>query len=201
MNAVATSAPPRDRVLRRVVRRETHSPRTVAAVTVAILVIVALAYLGVELVLAMTSSAPLLVAPLDLLAGAATLPESGIPAAVVAIAALVAVIGVALIVVALSPGRLAKHEMPGEDAPVLVDNAVIAGALAHTISTELGLERSRVRVGVSHRTADITVRPVAGIPLPASDVRESAERALEEYGTAPSLRVVVRIARTEGDRS
>lgn len=200
MNAVAMPAPTRDRVLRRVVRRETHSPRTVAAVTVAVVVIVALAYLGVELVLAMTSSAPLLVAPLDLLGAVATLPESGVPAAVVAIAALIAVIGIALIVVALSPGRLATHEMPGEDAPVLVDNAVIAAALAHAVSTELGLERTHVRVGVSHRTADITVRPVAGIPLPASDVRESAERALEAYGTAPSLRVVVRIARSEGDR-
>ncbi len=50
-------------VLKRVVRRETHSPRTVATVIVLVLVAVAAIYVGVEIVLHLLGVGPFLVAP------------------------------------------------------------------------------------------------------------------------------------------
>jgi len=51
---------------KRIVRRETHSSRAGIAITLAVLLIVALAWIGTEAVLAAVGTAPLLLAPTDL---------------------------------------------------------------------------------------------------------------------------------------
>lgn len=180
-----------DPVLGRVVRRETHSPRTVATAIVLIVIVLGLAYLGVEIVLRLLSLPPLLVGPGDGLEWLAALPTAQPAAAIIAGSILVALIGLVLVILALSAGRLPKHRM-GDEA-VVVDNGVIAQALAQHVSDELSLGRENVTVGVAHRAADISVRPQPGLAVDPAAVRAVAEEELSGYRLTPALRVRIRI--------
>ncbi|AXH34173.1 DNA/RNA endonuclease G [Humibacter sp. BT305] len=180
-----------DPVLGRVVRRETHSPRTAATAIVLVVLMLGLAYLGVEIVLRLLSLPPLLLSPGQGLDWLAALPTGQPAAAVVGGSIVVALIGLVLIVLALGAGRLPKHRM-GEEA-VVVDNGVIAQALAQHVSDELSLGRENVTVGVAHRAADITVRPQPGLTVDPAAVRAAAEEELTGYRLTPALRVRIRI--------
>lgn len=189
-----------DRALRRVVRRESHSPRSAAMVVAAVIVILIAGYLAVETVLALVGADPVLIAPGAIVEQVATLPEQGSNPAIIAGAALVALVGAVLIVLAVTPGRLAKHGMVTDDsAAVLVDNGVLAASLAQRISSETGIERDRIVVGVARRTIDVTVSPEAGVSTPLDLVRDAGERELAQYRLHPAPKLVVRQGRTKGD--
>ena len=180
--------------LKRVVRRETHSPRSVAMIIAVTVLILALAYVGVETVLYLAGQPALLLGPVTGLGWLIGLPSQPVALTIVG-AVVLAVIGVVLIVLAVSPGRLPRQEAAHESRAVVIDNGVIAAALAQRVATETGIPRDRVRVGVSHRTADVTVEPGAGVPLTRDEVRVAADDELSGYGLARPLRVRVRINR------
>lgn len=185
--------------LRRVVRRETHSPRTVAMFVAVILLILALAYIGLEIVLSLAAQPALLLGPASAagwLVGLPTFPAG----LVIAGGVVLALIGAVFIVLAVTPGRLSKHTLEAGDRAVVVDNGVIASALAQHLSDETGIARDDITVGVGHRSVDVTVRPGAGIPLEKSDVQSAAEAELASYRLTRSIRTRVRIERpTEKD--
>lgn len=68
-------------VLRRVVRRETHSPRTVAMIVAVIVVILALVYVGTEIVLSVLGQPALLLGPAAAFTGVVGLPTD-VPACI-----------------------------------------------------------------------------------------------------------------------
>jgi hypothetical protein len=171
--------------LRRVVRRETHSPRTVATFVAVILLILALVFVGLEIVLSLLGQ------PTLLLGVPATIPATPL----VGVSVAIALVGVVLVWLAVAPGRRPKHTMSLGDRAVVVDNGVIASALAQHLAEEIGVARTDVTVGVGHRSVDVVVRPGAGVPLDAREVRSAAEEALDAYRLTTSLRTRVRIAR------
>jgi len=190
-----------DAVLSRVVRRETHSPRTVAAAITIVVVMLAAVYTGIETALQLGGAAPLLVAPSDALAWAAHLPDAQPRSAVIAGGAVVALIGLVLIWLAVAPGRRPKHQLGVSEHAVVADNGVIASAIAERVRRELDLSRGAVVVGVGHRGADVAVRPEPGQSIDRSEVRAVAERELSGYRTAPMIKVRARVLRapeTEG---
>ncbi|MCK6081597.1 DNA/RNA endonuclease G [Microbacterium sp. EYE_5] len=186
-------------VLRRVVRRETHSPRSVAFAVVVLLTIVACLYLAVETVLSLASQPALLVRPIDALAWLAALPADVPVGAVIAGGLAVAVVGVWLILLAVTPGRLSKHEMDAGGRAALVDNGVLAAAIAQRVSDETGLARDRVTVGVAHRSVDVSVKPGAGIPVDRAQVNAVAEAELSGFKLTRPLRTRVRVERTDDE--
>ncbi len=191
-----------DTTLRTVIRRETHSPRTTAMLTVVTLAVLALVYAGIEIVLFTIGAQPLLVSPPAVFDALADPAGSFASAAVIAAGAVVALIGVVLIVLALKPGRLSRHEMTYRDRAVVVDNGVIASALAQHLSNESGIARDNILVGVSHRTVDVTVRPPLGIPVDADRVQRIIEGEVETYALTPRVRTQVRVQRpADDDRS
>ena len=186
-------------VLRRVVRRETHSPRSVAFAVVVLLTIVACLYLAVETVLSLASQPALLIRPIDALAWLAALPTDVPVGAVIAGGLAVAVVGAWLILLAVSPGRLSKHEMDAGGRAALVDNGVLAAAIAQRVSDETGLARDRVTVGVAHRSVDVSVKPGAGIPVDRAQVNAVAEAELSGFKLTRPLRTRVRVERTDDE--
>lgn len=182
-------------VLRRVVRRETHSPRTVAVFVAVILLILALAYIGLEIVLYLAAQPALLVGPLAGWGWLVGLPTAQPAGLVIAGSAVLAVIGLVFIWLAVMPGRLSKHTLEAGDRAVVVDNGVIASALAQHLSEEIGIARENITVGVGHRSVDVTVRPGAGIPLDRGAVQSAAETELGSYRLSRSVRTRVRIER------
>lgn len=181
--------------LRRVVRREMHSPRTVAMFVAVILLILALAYVGTEIVLKLIGQPALLLGPGAGVAFLVGLPTAAPSGAVIAGGVLLGIIGLVFIVLAIAPGRLAKHEMAWGERAVVVDNGVIAAALAQHLSDETGLARDRITVGVAHRTVDVTIRPGAGIPLDEQSVRDMAETEMGAYRLTPPVKTRVRVDR------
>lgn len=184
-------------VLKRVVRRETHSPRTVATVIVLVISVTAAVYVGVEIVLRLLGVGPLLVTPGAALAWLAELPQAQ-PRALVVVGGAVAVLaGLVLVWLALSPGRLSKHQLGVSAHTVVADNGVIASAVAERVRRELDLSRDGVVVGVSHRGADVTVRPEPGHDIDKAQVRSVAEAELAPYESSPRLRVRARVQRRD----
>jgi hypothetical protein len=184
-----------DSVLRTVVRRETHSPRTGAMLVVVVLLVLAAVYAAVEIALSLAGRPPLLVTPgaaFDALTG---LPSTLVPAGQIAVGAVVALVGLIALVIAVAPGRLSRHEMAWGERAVVVDNGVVASALAQHLSLASGIARENVVVGVAHRTVDVTVRPPLGIPVDADRLRQIVEDEVATYRLSPSVRTRVRVDR------
>lgn len=171
--------------LRRVVRRETHSPRTVAMI-----------------ILSLAGQPALLLCPAAAFGWAVGLPAE-VPAGVtIATGVDIALFGNVCLVLAVAPGRLAKHELQGgERRAVVADDGVIAAAIAQRVSDELFVARDRVRVGVGHRLVDVAVSPEDGIEIENERVRAMIDAELESYRLHPKPRVTVYVKQRHGAAS
>lgn len=188
--AVATSF---DAVYRRITRRETHSPRSLLAITLAVVIIVVFLWIGTEIVIAELGAPALLVNPDDALASAVALAEA--PAAIVAAAGIgIALVGLLLVIAALAPGRRARHVLSADRAAVVVDNEVIASALARHTAYAGNVDPDNVTVSVSHTRAVIDLLPTSGVPVDRAVVTEVVDEQLESYGLRPRVSARVRIA-------
>ncbi len=175
-------------VLKRVTRRETHSPRTVWAVIVLVVVAAAAVYAGIEIVLHLLGLAPLLVAPGPALLWLRELPSLEPQASVVAGSAAVGVVGLVLVWLAVAPGRRSKHQLDVSSHAIVADNGVIASAIAERLRRELDLPRDGVVVGIGHRSADVTVRPEPGREMDRDEIRSAAAAELASSRTTPTIR-------------
>jgi len=181
-------------VYRRIVRREIHSSRSVLAVVVAILLMLVLAWLGTEAVLAALGQPALLVAPADAVTavlGAA----GGATGAVTAVAAVVALVGLVLVVLALAPGRKGRRGSASGRSAVIVDDRVIARHLARTASHAGEVDPDAVRVSVGARRADVEVRATTGRATDARAVEEALRQELQGYDLRPPLTARVRTSK------
>jgi hypothetical protein len=106
---------------------------------------------------------------------------------------LVGLVGLVLVVLALTPGRRPKHRLAVTEHAVLADNGVIATSLAERVRREFDLAKGGVTVGVAHRSADLTVQPEPGQVLDRDQLRAVAEQELSGYALEPQLRVHVRV--------
>jgi hypothetical protein len=181
--------------LRRVVRRETHSPRTVAMFVAVILLILALTYIGLEIGLSLAAQPALLLGPASAGAWLIGLPTAQPAGLVIAGGVVLGLTGLIFILLAITPGRLSKHTLEAGDRAVVVDNGVIASSLAQHLAEETGISREDITVGVGHRSVDVTMRPGVGIPLERTQVQTIADAELSTYRLSRSVRTRVRIER------
>lgn len=190
-----------DAVLRTVVRRETHSPRTVAMLVVVVLLLLALAYAAVEIILDLTGAQPLLVSPGEALNAVVAAPTALMPVAFIVGGVVLAILGLIVLVIALKPGRLSRHEMEWGERAVVVDNGVVASALAQHLSNESGIARDDIVVGVAHRAVDVTVRPPVGIPVDEAQLRRIVDEEVAAYKLTPAVRTHLRVERPDTKES
>ena len=190
-----------DTVLRTVVRRETHSPRTVAMLVVVVLLLLVLAYAAVEIILDLAGAQPLLVSPGEALNAVVAAPTALMPAAFIGGGVVLAIVGLIVLVLALKPGRLSRHEMSWGERAVVVDNGVVASALAQHLSNESGIAREDIVVGVAHRSVDVTVRPPVGIPVDEAQLRRIVDEEVTSYKLSPAVRTHLRVQRPDTKES
>ena len=177
----------------RITRRETHSSRSLLAIILAVMLIVVFAWIGTEIVLALLGLPALLVAPVDMFTstvGLVNAPAEGVATAGI----VVALVGLLLIVAALTPGRRARHVLDTERAATVVDNEVIASALARHSSSAGNVDPDNTTVSVSHRQADVRLTPTSGIPVNRDNVTDAVAEQLDSYGMRPTVRPRVQIA-------
>lgn len=180
---------------RRLRRREMHSPKSVLAITLAVLVILTCIWLGVELVLSLLGQPALLVAPTDMLASPAVL-ETVLPGILAGIGIAVALVGVLLILAALTAGRRARHILDTERAVTVVDNDVIASALARHAARAGNTDPDNARVTVSHRTAEVHLTPPSGSRIDRDLVAVAIDEQLAAYGLRPAVKSKILLSST-----
>ena len=181
--------------LRRVIRRETHSPRTVAMIIAVILCILGLVYIGIELVLVIAAQPALLLGPADAWSWILGLPAGPPNGLLIAGSVVVALVGVWLVWLAIAPGRLSKHTLDGGGRAVIVDNGVIAAALAQHLSESTGLPREAIVVGVAHRSIDVTLRLDPDTDISPAEVRTLVDADTTRYRLDRPVRTAVRVQR------
>jgi hypothetical protein len=177
----------------RISRRETHSPRSLLAIVLAVVLIVVFAWIGTEIVIALLGLPALLVAPADMFGAAAGLATA--PAGIVATAGiLVALVGLVLVIAGVAPGRRARHVLATTRAATVVDNEVVASALARAASLAGDVDPDNTTVSVSHRRAVVQLTPTSGVPVNRQAVAEAVDRQLESYGLRPAVRARVQVS-------
>jgi hypothetical protein len=171
---------------RRIQRRELHSSRSATAIVVAAIVVIALAYIATETVLALAGQSALLVSPTDMgggIAGVAAV-DTGI---LIASGVVVALVGLVLVIVAIAPGRRARRVIESENTAVVVDNEVIASALARHAARAGRVSPDNVRVSVSHRAATVDLTPASGMAVDKDAVLSAVQAELDTLGLSPAL--------------
>ena len=180
----------------RIIRRETHSPRTVTTIVLAVVIALACVYAGTELVLRMLGQPPLLVTPEAALDWVAALPTLQPLSAISAGGIVLALIGLLLMLHAIRSGRLARHQMVHEGRAVIVDNGVLASSIARTVALVAGIPQSQALVSVSHRRVIVDVTPTSGIPVDEAEIRAAVADEIASYDLRPPVRHTVRINTT-----
>lgn len=170
----------------RIRRRETRSPRSVAAITLAVVVMATFAWLAVEIVLAMLDRPPVLVAPVEM--ATALVAVTSVPGAMLVGAGLVvALAGLALIALAVAPGRRGRHLMESPRTVIVVDDDVIASAVARHAASVAGVSPDQARVTVSRRRVDVQLTPTSGFPVDREAVLNVVGDELDSYRLEPVL--------------
>ncbi|WP_111718880.1 DUF6286 domain-containing protein [Homoserinimonas sp. OAct 916] len=165
----------------RITRRETHSPRSLLAIILAVILIIVFSWIGTEIVLALLGLRALLVAPVDMFTSAVNVVAEP-TGAVAVVGIVVAVVGLILVVAAVSPGRRARHVLVTERAATVVDNEVIASALARHAAYAANVDPDSTTVSVSRRHAVVHLTPTSGVPVDRYEVADVAAKQLESYG-------------------
>lgn len=176
-------------IQRRLVRRERFRSRSRASIVALSLVALGLAYVGVECALAALSHGPLLVAPEQLIAGIDD------PSTYVVVGAGVAVLfGLVLVVLAVSPGRRARHALPHDRMGIVVDDDVLAGSLGRAARGAASVAAGRVRTTVSARRATIAVTPSSGFPVDRAAVETASREVAASLAPVPRITVGVAVS-------
>ncbi|WP_292787273.1 MULTISPECIES: hypothetical protein [unclassified Microbacterium] len=112
------------------------------------------------------------------------------PALLTAGAVLVA-LALLLLGAAVLPGRRARRTRLDARAALVIDDGVLADAVADGVARRLGVPRGQTSVTVGRRTVLIRVTPTSGVPVDPAAAEDAAGRVLDEAGFRLSPRVQV----------
>lgn len=173
---------------RRVLRRETHSSRAGAAITVAavlVLLCVAAGAGAIWLVIDSAARDSVFSATSGFEPDAAVAPMTAVAGGVVAL------LGLWLLLLGVLPGRKARHGRTAGRVAVVTDDGVAADVIADKVAKSLSTKRDLVSVTVGRRNAVVTVTPVSGVPVDEEAARQAASDAASSLGRPLSPRIDV----------
>ena len=180
----------------RLLKRETHSSRAPLSVAAAILVSLLAVYCLLEALLRAIGQPEWLVDPLTAADRLSRLP-AGIPAVLLgSIGVLAFLLGLVFLAHAVLPGRRARHVMADPRVVVVVDDEVIASALARCARVAAGVTREQVVVVVSAASVQVNVRPTSGIGIDGGRIQAAVDSEVAAMGLEPVPAVVVHLAST-----
>lgn len=197
LNAVDFGASPvagEDPEMARILRRETHSSRAGAATIAAVLVIVLCVYALLESGVRAVGQPPWLIDPSTAAERAIALPEGISPLLLGASGAVIAMVGLFFLLHAVLPGRRARHLLRDPRTAVVVDDEVLASALARRARTAANVTQEQVMVVVSRQLVVVNVRPTSGSRVSEEAVRSAVQAELEEMSPVPMPSVRVNLA-------
>ncbi|WP_354235532.1 hypothetical protein [Arthrobacter sp. UYEF3] len=177
-----------------VLARETSSSRASAAVIAAVLVIVLCGYALLETAVRAVGQPPWLVDPQIAAEWLTALPAGIPPLLLGVVGAVLLAVGLFFFLNAVLPGRRARHVLADPRAAVVVDDEVIAAALARRARLAANVTREQVMVVVARRHVLVNIRPTSGVPLHEAVVQAAVEAELREMAPSPLPDVRVNLA-------
>ena len=182
--------------MRRVVYRETHSTRAAVAIVAAVLVMGLAGYGLLEAAVHAIGQPAWLIEPQLAAERIVALPAGIPPLLLGASGAVVAMVGLFFLVNAILPGRRARHVLNGTGASpaVVVDDEVIASALARSARLAANVTPEQVMVVVSRRQVIVNVRPTSGVPVAEAPVLAAVQDELSGMSLVPLPDVRVNIS-------
>ncbi|WP_139146552.1 DUF6286 domain-containing protein [Arthrobacter sp. SW1] len=180
--------------VRTILRRETRSSRAAAAGVAAVLVIAVCIYGLLESALRAIGQPPWLIDPQTAAERIVALP-AGVPPLLLGVLGMVlAVCGLAFLLNAVLPGKRARHLIDDPRVAVVVDDEVIASALARRARAAANVTQEQVMVVVSQRLVVVNVRPTSGVPVQEERVLSAVEDELRSMAPEPMPAIRVNIA-------
>jgi Family of unknown function (DUF6286) len=192
--ATDRNSPDINETLHRVLRRETRSSRAPQSMVAALLVSLVALYILLESMLRALNQPAWLADPLQLLAAAAQWPAGTSRTLLAAAGFVILLIGLMFFLAAISPGRRAKHVLPDPRLAVVVDDEVLAAALARTAKLAAGVAREQVMVVVARHAVTVSIRPTSGIPVDTDALRRAIDAELDRINPTPRPRAQIRVA-------
>ena len=180
--------------MERILKRETHSSRAVVSVIAAALVMAVCAYALLETGVRAIGQPPWLVDPQTAAERVVALPAGIGPLLLVVTGAVIAMVGLFFFLNAVLPGRRARHLLPDRRAGVVVDDEVIAAALARRARLAANVSQEQVMVVVSRNRVMVNVRPTSGVPLRPDAVLDAVRAELQEMGPWPMPEVRIQVS-------
>ncbi|MFF1829182.1 DUF6286 domain-containing protein [Paenarthrobacter sp. NPDC058040] len=174
-----------DPAMGRILRRETHSSRAGAAGIAAVLVILLCVYALLESGVRAVGQPPWLIDPGTAAERIIALPSGIQPLLLGAAGAVIAMVGLFFFLHALLPGRRARHLLRDPRIAVVVDDEVLASALARRARTAANVTPEQVMVVVSQRLVVVNVRPTSGSRVSEEAVLAAVRAELEEMSPVP----------------
>lgn len=169
----------REAVYRRLLRRETHSPRSgPASVVAVVLALILIAAIGLSVWWAVDAQFRSNLA--DWWVGVGSTVDRRV--AIVVAAVIAVVIGLLLLLAAILPGGLARHARATDRLVVVIDDGVLADAAADAVAYENDLDRAQVRTTIGRRALDVRVTPTSGLPIDQHRVASAAKAAVTGAG-------------------
>jgi len=163
---------------RRLLRRELRSSRATPAVVVAVVLLGAALATAVAAIWITDPSGASLVQ--DGTAVVRTAWEE--PSWRAAAAAIAGIMGIALIVLAIAPGRRRRHGRGAARVELVVDDGLLADAAAQAVARHCVLAASQVSATVTARRVQVRIRPLSGVPVDRAGAAEAARGALRRLG-------------------
>lgn len=180
--------------MRRILDRETRSSRAGVSGIAAVLVIVLCGYGLLEAAVRAIGQPPWLIDPQTAAERIIALPQGMPPLLLGVIGAVTAMAGLFFVLNAVLPGRRARHLLPDPRAGVVVDDEVIASALARRARLAANVTQEQVMVIVSQRQVTVNVRPTSGVPVSENAVLAAVLDELREMAPEPMPEVSVNVA-------
>ncbi|WP_254679082.1 DUF6286 domain-containing protein [Arthrobacter sp. 24S4-2] len=180
--------------MRRILDRETRSSRAGVSGVAAVLVVLLCGYGLLESAVRAVGQPPWLIDPQTAAERIIALPAGMPPLLLGVIGAVTAMVGLFFFLNAVLPGRRARHLLADPRAGVVVDDEVIASALARRARLAANVTQEQVMVVVSQRQVTVNVRPTSGVPVSENAVLAAVLEELREMAPAPMPEVRVNVA-------
>lgn len=177
-----------------VLRRELHSSKSGPAITLAVLAIIALGWLGTESVLAALGSPALLLSPEAMATGIRGLPSVQ-QAVLITAGVVLALIGLILIIASLTAGRRGRHIIGAGDSAAVVNDEVIGSSLVRTAAGTAAISPDRAVAHVGRRSATVRITPISGNPIDRDALQHAVQEAADALGLTPTIRTRVVVDR------
>jgi hypothetical protein len=177
-----------------ILKRETHSSRAAASIIAAGLVIALCVYALLETAVRAVGQPPWLVDPQTAAEQAVALPDGVPPLLLGVVGAVLVMAGLFFFLNAVLPGRRARHVVLDRRAAVVVDDEVIASALARRARLAANVSQEQVMVTVSRQQVEVNVRPTSGVPLSRNAVLAAVTDELREMELTPAPEARINVA-------